>query len=214
MSFTKVDELIRSDHSALYEGDTCIFLREYKANGGYEGETNSLIWNLKKKPSERLTKPGYQYKAQSIRDVIAEFAEALNPAWLDTATLVPVPGSKAIDHPDYDDRMVQICNGIRPNLDVRCLVAQSTSTEASHAAGDGPRISVEQLLEVYRIDENLVVPPPVNIGIFDDVLTVGRHYRAMHTILSQRFPGVPITGIFIARTIHPNPFENIDLSDA
>jgi hypothetical protein len=52
----------------------------------------------------------------------------------------------------------------------------------------------------------------VNIGVFDDVLTVGRHYRAMHTVLSQRFPGVPITGIFIARTIHPNPFEDIDLS--
>ncbi len=105
-----------------------------------------------------------------------------------------------------------LCNGIRDGLDVRSIVKQTASMEASHTAGDGNRASVEELIEIYQIDETLTNPAPVNIGIFDDVLTVGRHYRAMHTVLSQRFPGVPNTGIFIARTIHPNPFEDIDLS--
>jgi hypothetical protein len=212
MSFTQVDELIRRDHSALSAEDVCIFLREYKANAGFEGETNSLIWNLKKKPSERLTKGGWQYKGQAIRQVSNEFASSLRPEWLDEATLVPIPGSKAPDHKDYDDRMEQICRGIRDGLDVRGIVKQTASMEASHTAGDGNRASVEELIANYQIDDALTNPAPVNIGIFDDVLTVGRHYRAMHTVLSQRFPGVPITGIFVARTIHPNPFEGIDLS--
>lgn len=213
MSFTQVDELIRSDHNALSAEDYCIFLREYRANAGFDGETNSLIWNLKKKPSERLTKGGWQYKAQAITQVSREFASSLRPEWLDEATLVPIPGSKASDHPDYDDRMEQICNGIRECLDVRCIVKQTTSMEASHVAGDGNRASVEELIASYQIDETLANPTPKSIGIFDDVLTVGRHYRAMHTVLSQRFPGVPIIGIFIARTIHPNPFENLGLSN-
>lgn len=211
MEFTEVDELIRGDHKALNADDTCIFLREYKADAGYEGETNSLIWNLKKKPSERLAKGGWHYKARAIRRCSQELAGALNQGWLDHATLVPTPGSKAPDHADYDDRMEQICRGIRPGLDVRCLVKQTVSMKASHAAGDGRRSSVEELIASYRLDETLVDPAPTGIGIFDDVLTVGRHYRAMHTVLSARFPSVPITGIFIARTIHPNPFENIEL---
>ncbi|MBI1416851.1 MAG: hypothetical protein GC146_06465 [Limimaricola sp.] len=214
MAFTKVDELIRRDHNALNVDDKCIFLREYRARGGYEGETNKLIWNLKKKPSERDTKKGYHYKGIAIQQAAAELAANLNPEWLDQATLVPVPGSKALGHPDYDDRMVQICRNIRPGLDVRSLVVQTTSTEASHAAGDGHRMTVEELLRVYQINENLANPPPVNIGIFDDVLTVGRHYRAVHTIISQRFPGVPITGIFIARTIHPDPFADFQFDSA
>lgn len=213
MSFTEVDDLIRGDHHALNADDRCIFLREYNANSGYEGETNSLIWNLKKKPSERHEKAGYHHKARCIRQVSGELSRSLNPLWLDNATLIPIPGSKTFGHPDYDDRITQICSGIREQVDVRNLVRQSASTAASHAAGDGQRISVEELLEIYEIDQDLVDPPPTSIGIIDDVLTVGRHYRAMHTILSEHFPDVPITGIFIARTIHPNPFENINVDD-
>lgn len=212
MSFTRIDDLIRHDHSALSAEDVCIFLREYKAGAGYQGETNSLIVNLKKKPSERQTKGGWHYKGLAIKQFSEELATSLNPKWLDAATLIPVPSSKAPGHPDYDDRMEQICKGIREGLDVRSIVKQAGSMEASHTAGDGNRASVEELIANYQIDETLTDPAPVSIGIFDDVLTVGRHYRAMHTVLSQRFPGVPIAGIFIARTIRPSPFEHIDLS--
>ncbi|MDG1430993.1 MAG: hypothetical protein P8Q23_05445 [Paracoccaceae bacterium] len=212
MGFTRVDDLIRGDHSELVPEDSCFFLREYKSNAGYEGETNSLIWNLKKKPSERSSKGGWQYKDQAIQKVSSEFAGALDPKWLATATLVPIPGSKAEGHEDYDNRMEQICNSIRPGLDVRLLVKQVASMEASHAAGDGNRATVNELIDNYLLDEELTNPVPTAIGIFDDVLTVGRHYRAIHTILSTRFPGVPIAGIFVARTIRPNPFADIDLT--
>lgn len=162
-----------------------------------------------KEPSERLTKGGWHYKGQAIRQCIGELCDAINPAWLADATLVPTPGSKIVGHPDYDDRMIQICNGLSTSADVRSLVYQIRSTERAHEAAQGERITVEELLEIYRIDESLSAPKPKQIGIFDDVLTAGTHFRAMHTVLSQMFPGVPITGLFIARRIFPKtPFDD------
>ena len=43
------------------------------------------------------------------------------------------------------------------------------------------------------------------IGIFDDVLTAGTHYRAMAITLGNRFPGIPIFGFFVARRVFPTP---------
>ena len=64
MGFTKVDDLIRADHRELTAEDHCLFLREYKAHGGFEGETNSLILNLKKKPSKHIAKLGWHFIAE------------------------------------------------------------------------------------------------------------------------------------------------------
>jgi hypothetical protein len=47
------------------------------------------------------------------------------------------------------------------------------------------------------------MPAPVRIGVVDDVLTLGAHFRAMKHVLQQRFPGVPVVGFFIARRVHP-----------
>jgi len=37
--------------------------------------------------------------------------------------------------------------------------------------------------------------------VFDDFLTTGSHFRAMTSVLEAEFPGVPITGLFIARRV-------------
>lgn len=76
---------------------------------------------------------------------------------------------------------------------------------AAHESTQRP--TVEDLLGVYQIDERLVSPQPTSIGIFDDVLTAGTHFVAVKTMLSGRFPGVPILGCFIARRVFPDPFE-------
>ncbi len=118
---------------------------------------------------------------------------------------MPVPGSKAPGHPDFDDRVERICKAIlQPPPDVRALVTQTASTDASHEVGEGDRVTVEELLEVYAINEALAAPAPVKIAIIDDVLTAGTHYRATHIKLSERFPGVPLVGIFIARRVFPD----------
>jgi hypothetical protein len=60
---------------------------------------------------------------------------ALTGDWLATGTIVPIPPSKTVDHPEYDDRMSAICRGIRHEghgVDVRDLIRQRQSTEAAH----------------------------------------------------------------------------------
>ena len=181
----------------------CYYFLEYTSQRDYSfSQANGIISNLKKKPS-LSGRADYRHKLRVMREASITFRGALNQDWLAGATLVPVPGSKCRDDPDYDDRMEQICRGIQNGLDVRNLVVQRESTIASHEAGPGNRVTLEKLLDLYEIDETIAAPPPENIGIFDDVLTAGTHFRAMKTVLSRRFPGVPIVGMFIARRVFP-----------
>lgn len=212
IKLTRIDSSNLSDHSNLTEEDECYFLLEYTSGKNYAyGKTNSLITNLKKKPS-RSSPAEIRYKKLAINQCSSHFSKAINMRWLADATLVPIPPSKINGHPDYDNRITQICQEIASAeaLDIRELVIQSKSLDASH---EGNRHSVETLLNNYSIDESLSLPQPSKIAIFDDMLTAGSHYRAMHTILRQRFPGVRIVGFFVARRIFSNPFEVIDSLD-
>ncbi|HEY9578595.1 MAG TPA: hypothetical protein VIR65_01885 [Rhizorhapis sp.] len=202
---SQIDETSRGDHYHLTADDCCYYLYEYTSHRDYSfSATNNLISNLKKKPSQ-TDQPHYWYKGQAIGTCGRALGAALNPDWLANATLVPVPGSKAADHPEYDDRMERICRLMRqPPPDVRALVRQVASTTASHEAGQGVRVTVEQLLELYSVNEAIASPAPQAIGIVDDVLTAGTHYRAMHSVLAARFPNVPIIGLFVARRVFPD----------
>lgn len=203
MRLSRIDDASRSDHFHLTEEDECYYFLEYTSGRNYSfSQANSAISNLKKKPSNR-NRSDYRYKLEVIQRASNTFRSALNPEWLGHATLVPIPGSKARTHPDYDDRMEQVCRGIQAGLDVRNLVVQQDSTVASHEAGDGARVTVDELMALYQIDENLTHPAPKSIAIFDDVLTAGVHFRAMKNTLAYRFPGTPIVGMFIARRIFP-----------
>jgi hypothetical protein len=204
LRFRKIDEHSRPDHFRLSEDDDCFFVYEYTSGQNYSfSATNSLMSNLKKKPGAG----GYSHKLIAIAQSARAFRDAINREWLDGATLVPVPPSKAKGDPAYDDRMTQVCRAIRgtPPLDVRELVMQQVSLAAAHESR-GNRPSVEELLRVYEIDETLVSPVPRWIGVFDDVLTAGTHFVAMKTILQGRFPGISISGFFIARRVFPDPF--------
>lgn len=200
MRFTRVDETMLRAHSRITADDVCYFLYEYTSRKNYKfSATNQLITNLKHKPGH----PGYRHKQNAIRSSALDLASAINEAWLLGATLVPVPPSKAVGDPEYDDRMERIARGIRQGQDVRCLVRQTVSTEAAHLSGESNRPTVEDLLAIYAIDESLAAHPPQRIGIIDDVLTAGTHFRATEIMLHRRFPDVPVVGFFIARRVFP-----------
>jgi hypothetical protein len=202
----QIDESNIGDHSRLGPDDRCYFLFEYTSGKTWAfSRTNSLISNLKKKPSICSPNELY-YKNQAIQQAAAALRQVLNPGAIKSVTLVPVPGSKAPDHADFDPRMERVCQLIAPGIDVRNIIVQTASTAAAHEA-EGDRISVEDLLEVYEIDESRCQPVPSTIWIIDDVLTAGTHFRAMQTLLSQRFPNAPIYGVFIARRIFDSSVE-------
>jgi hypothetical protein len=135
--FRRIDDQNRGDHFNLTAADECYFLREYPLGKNYKfGETNNLISNLKKKPSHSGTR-GYCYETSAIEQCAREIsAGGLRLEWLRIGTLVPVPPSKAHGHPDYADRIAQICRAIRTDppisIDVRELVVQTKSLDAAH----------------------------------------------------------------------------------
>ena len=210
--FTRIDDLLRPDHWHLAEGDACYFLGEYTARQGYAySDTNQLIVNFKK-PLDRRERPEWRYKELAIRQAAEGFRKGLNPEALDRLTFVPVPPSKAKGHPLHDDRLTRMLHAIRPEppLDIRELIVQTESTEAAHGLEDRPRPKDIQAL--YQVDESLSAPTPGTIAVVDDILTTGAQFRAVHAILSARFPTAAVVGLFIARrvpnTAHPDEFES------
>ena len=196
---TKVDDLTRLDHAYLAVDDDCYFVGEYLARQGYSySPTNGLILNFKKSV-DRRHRPEWRYKLRAIRDVATAFRSALHPDDLDLLTFVPIPPSKAIGDPLYDDRLIRMLHSIRPNprLDIRELIIQTRSTMAAHGSDVRPR--PEGIKAHYRIDEAVTVPTPRFVAIVDDVLTTGAHFRAAKSVLSTRFQSVRIVGLFVAR---------------
>lgn len=130
---TEIDELTRPDHYWLTDDDRCYFLGEYTARKGYSySQTNQLILNFKK-PLDRKGKPEWRYKQSALLQVAAAFQRALGedpPAYV----FVPVPPSKARDHPLHDDRVTRMLRAIWPgrSADVRELIVQLESTDAAH----------------------------------------------------------------------------------
>lgn len=196
---TKVDDLTRRDHAYLTAVDACYFIGEYTARQGYSySPTNDLILNFKKSV-DRRHRPEWQYKERAMQVVAAAFRFALAPEALDHLTFVPIPPSRAIGDPLYDDRLPRMLRAIRPRprLDIRELIIQTRSTEAAHGSDTRPR--PEEIKAHYRIDEEITKPTPRFVAIVDDLLTTGAHFRAAKSILLARFQNAEILGLFIAR---------------
>lgn len=198
----RIDESTIGDHAYLRPADRCVYLYEYTSNRDYTfSQTNQLIKNLKIKPTE--TNRLY-YKTQAINHCTACLQLALPPPWLNDAVLVPVPPSKAVGHPDYDPRMEQVARGVRAGQDVRPMIRQKISMTAAHEVGQGGRRpTIDELLDAYEFDESQTYGAPTKIGVLDDVLTNGTHFRAMSAMLAERYPAAVVTGVFIARRVFP-----------
>jgi predicted amidophosphoribosyltransferase len=204
---SKIDELIlaNQEHYYLDSDDECFYIGEYTARQGYAfSETNNLIHNLKKSPKLRGTSQ-WKWKEHAIRQaghlLRTTLVNKSNEEWLKASTLVPIPPSKIEGDPEYDDRMYRILQelGEGLELDIRELVRQRKSTPAAHERTDRP--SPTEVAENYYIVEELSVPVPAQFGVFDDLLTAGSHFKAMKMVLRDRFPNVPVGGIFIARRV-------------
>lgn len=214
--FSEIDDSNRSDHYYLSSDDKVYFIYEYTSRKGFDfSSTNQLILNLKKNPSKTGTNE-WPYKLRAIRTCAHDLSTAINQEWIDQGgILVPVPPSRMRGDSEYDDRIVKVCQAITPTPDVREIIIQTENVRPFHSCGDGERPRVQELLDIYEIDENAVRDTPKEIAIVDDVLTNGTHFRAMSQILSDRFPNVKIYGFFVARRVFPPidfDFSAVDLS--
>ena len=142
-----------------------------------------------------------RYKEQAIQKV----ASALDKLPTKDNTLwVPVPGSKKRNHPNHDDRLIQILE--KTHRWWKEIIYQTESYEADHQSPGSDRKSIKKLVDLYQIDceaVNALEAEPSCIVVFDDVITAGHHFKAMQKKLASRFLNTPIIGFFIARTVQP-----------
>ena len=135
---------------------------------------------------------------------------AINPTALPNLTFVPIPPSKLPAEPEYDDRMLRIARLISP-VGTRELIRATVTRMARHSA-DVKR-DPQQLRATLQIDEAQTAPLPTHIFLIDDVITTGCSFRVCKQMLVERFPGVEITGMFVARRALPpaeTMFEALD----
>jgi hypothetical protein len=197
---TKIDDLTFPDHYRLDGTDECYFVGEYTARAGYSySATNDLIHNLKK-GMERRDRPEWRYKTWAIATESLQLQDSLNHDYLRFARFIPILPYSAKRDPLYDDRMVQVLQQFGNNVDVRELIVQSESYDASHGVA-ASRPGPDELYQRYQIDQTLIEPVPRSIAIVDDVLTTGAHFKATQRILNEIFPGVPLIGLFLARRV-------------
>ena len=208
MKLTLLDQSQIQQYYYLEESDDCYCLGLYHPRKGFEGgDLNQLIFNLKKSPDTQQSNPdAYKYKEQAILEISTILRESIEKRCLNKEiTLVPVPPSRLIGDPDYDDRMLQICNQMVKGLDsphVLNLLSMKESMEPSHLS-ENNRPSKDQLKNNLQLKS-----PPANqkprpyIILLDDVITSGAHYSACKEVLTKHYPNVMVTGMFVARVDH------------
>lgn len=215
---TVVGELERPDHSHLPAGAVCYFWGEYTPKEHIDGEpwkfspTNQLIFNFKKK----LDRGGQQHKRAAIREVAHAFSTKFNWQALQRhrPALVPMPPSRARDDALYDPRMLEVLSAVAAtvggDLDIRDCLTFSGAFGASHEAAARP--TPADLFRELRFDPASGRPEnrPGALLLFDDILTTGAHFVAATRRLGEAFPGVPVVGVFVARRVIPNPFDDFD----
>jgi hypothetical protein len=212
---TWIDETNRNQHAFLQEGDRCLFFGEYFAGKGYQGGgTNQLMFNFKTLPSIARTNPARRnYKEGAIAIIATGLREVLGRDQIERLTFVPVPPSKTLGHADYDDRLTRAltmgCAGF--NSDIRLLLRRSSSTESDHRMGD--RLAPDTLYSLLELDSAALAakPPREAIVLFDDVVTTGKSFKCCERRLRDAIPAsVPIIGLFVARRILRNPFDDLE----
>jgi predicted amidophosphoribosyltransferase len=192
-------------------GDQCLFFGEYFSGKGFSGgPTNQPIHNFKIKPSIILANPARRrYKEDAIREIAAGLRRAIVAESISQITFVPIPPSKLPGHPDYCDRMIRTLNVAFEGMasDVHPLLIQTSNAIADHESDE--RMSMGELLNIVKVDERqLIYPPRRMIVLFDDVLTSGKHFKACKQRITEKLPGWDIFGVFVARCVRPNPFDD------
>jgi len=193
-------------HTHLATGDRCWHYGEYTSEGGYKAsDTNQKILNLKKKPN--VSQNQLYYKNQAIEYWGGTLARVISlQQTVGVHTFVPMPGSKPVGHPEYDDRMLRVLRRMAagvPGVDIRPLLVQTVEREAQH---HGHRLTPDELRQTLAVDYNLLNPPLArSVVVVDDVITMGASFSAAKQMLIG-LPNVSeVVGIFLAKTVWPAP---------
>lgn len=200
LKLQKIDELYLSDHEHIVYGDECFFIKEYKPHEGYTySDTNSLILNLKKGPSE----PYQNYKDWAVTKVAQFLENIFSETELSETLFIPMPTSKLKDDPGYDNRLIRILKAFtdRSNTGAKYVDALQTVVSRNPLHAGGIR-NVEWLYSTIEFNNDLIPRPlPKVIVLFDDVIRKGTTFKACQRRILEVYPNTTVYGLFIARCV-------------
>lgn len=193
----KIDQTLLHEHSALGPQDECYYLLDYSAGKGFaHNASNNLISDLKKSP-DRKGQYDWLYKLEAITEAAYLLNHAL-PDLIDysTTTICPIPTSTTHHSPLYDDRLFEALRyACPPEADIQEMIVCTRDHAPVHKS-EGSRLSVEVLMEAFRLNP---CEPRNTIVLFDDVITSGNHFVACKRLIRDSHPGKRILGVFLAR---------------
>jgi hypothetical protein len=207
----KIDDSTVGEHFSLDDADRCYYVWEYAARQRYDfSPANQLVFNLKIKPGALAKAPTRnRYKAEAIAHAGAALRSLITRAFVETrATFVPMPCSKAVADPDYDDRVSRVlAHAFRGwDADVREMLSLTKSTPADHESAD--RLTFDELLSITQLTNQIAIGPRSVIVIVDDVLNSGKHFKVAQSLIKGRHANAEIRGVFLARCVRqPAEFE-------
>ncbi len=174
-------------------------------------ETNQLIRNLKKSVDSNQAQ--LAYKEQAISKMVDECTELLSDVDVSRSevVLIPVPSSKTIDDPLYDNRIERVTQGVEMRLKgfLSCSILQRTKTiEPQHQSQSKRDVNVQQSsMEVAEGVKNLANR---RVILVDDVITSGATVQACCNLISEYVTADQIIGIFWAKAQEPPIAEEFD----
>ena len=210
--FTRIDETSLQDHWHLTNLDFIAYFGEYYAKAGFDySDMNQLIMNLKK-PMNRRGKAEWRYKEKAKLEFSKLLISALSEYDFSEFIFVPVPPSKLDNHPEFDNRLMEILNLVKEknSINICDLVLQKENREQFHTQDE--KRDAEELFSNFKLNEHAPRPAVKNIIIFDDLLTTGTTYRAMEKFLKIHFPDCDYSGMFLARRV-PFNGDAIDIME-
>lgn len=203
----RIDELAILNFPHLQPSDEIYYYGEYTSGKAADfSPMNQLIRNYNKKLS-RMGQPDWHFKEEAIKTSANLLRVAILQSIgirqrINNAILVPVPPSLSKDAPEYDDRNLKMLNYLRPQGNIRELILQKQSRTP---------LKETKVRDPKKLESNYYLNPSTNIDfgnseiwLFDDVLTQGTHFRAIHDFLKAHDPKVKITGFFLARSVYPS----------
>lgn len=105
--------------------------------------------------------------------------------------LIPIPPSKTSEHPEYDDRLLQVARAVAAKLAaVRCwpLLECVVDRESLHT-GSSQR-TMQEVYSSIGVDESVFASRNEDeiFCLLDDVLTSGASFSAARNKLRESFP--------------------------
>jgi phosphoribosylpyrophosphate synthetase len=201
----------KSFHSDLENNDECYYLRDYTRGTGFQGSpTNDLILNFKKGVKYKGTVQ-YPYKIKAIDQISNEILEGFKAHLkIPNPIFCPIPPSKAKDHPEYDDRLIQVLTKVQTEFPMQILELIETSTSHVPQHNAEVRMSLLELKDHLQFMNKGIDLNGKAVFLFDDIITNGRHFKACKQLILEHYPQARVIGLFIARRIEDPNLENWD----